>query len=60
MDPNSHHVQQTIYIARWNPRAERPELGLEILGHVSAEQARDRHEESTRLESLQETPRFIP
>jgi branched-chain amino acid transport system substrate-binding protein len=60
MDPNSHHVQQTVYIARWNPRAERPELGLEILGHVSAEQARDRHEESTRLESLEETPRFIP
>jgi branched-chain amino acid transport system substrate-binding protein len=60
MDPASHHVQQTIYIARWNPRAESPELGLEIMGHVGAEQARDRHEKSTRLESLEETPRFVP
>jgi hypothetical protein len=30
------------------------------MGHVDAEQARDRHEKSTRLESLEETPRFVP
>lgn len=60
MDPNSHHVQQTIYIARWNPHAERPELGLEIMGRITPEQARDRYEQTTRLESLEETPRFAP
>lgn len=60
LDPNSHHVQQTIYIARWDPDAERPELGLEIMGRVSPGQARDLHEQSIRTEPLEETPRFIP
>lgn len=60
MDPNSHHIQQTIYIARWNPRAARPEHGLEILGRITPEQARDRHEQATRLEPLEETPHFAP
>lgn len=60
MDPQSHHLQQSIYIARWNPRAERPELGIEILGHVSPEEARYERERTTRLESLADTPRHIP
>lgn len=60
MDPNSHHVQQTIYIARWNPDAKHPEQGLQILGHISPEQARDRHEQNTRIEPLGETPPFAP
>lgn len=60
MDPNSHHVQQTIYIARWNPKADRPEQGLEILGHVTPEQARDLDEQSTQPESLEVTPSYIP
>jgi branched-chain amino acid transport system substrate-binding protein len=60
MDPVSHHVQQSIYIARWNPRAERPERGIEILGHIPPEQARYEQERTTRLESLADTPRYIP
>ena len=60
MDPVSHHVQQSIYIARWNPRAGRPELGLEILGHIPPEQVRHEPERGARLEALTDTPRHIP
>lgn len=60
MDPVSHHVQQSIYIARWNPRAARPELGIEILGHVGPEQVRFEPEKDTRLESTADTPRYVP
>ncbi|WP_265949091.1 ABC transporter substrate-binding protein [Dechloromonas sp. A34] len=60
MDPVSHHVQQSIYIARWNPRAIRPELGIEILGHIPPEQSRFEREKTTRLEPLSETPRYMP
>ncbi|UCV22019.1 ABC transporter substrate-binding protein [Ferribacterium limneticum] len=60
MDPVSHHVQQSIYIARWNPRAARPELGLEILGHIPPEQSRFEGETATRLEPLSSTPRNTP
>lgn len=60
MDPTSHHVQQTIYIARWNPYTERPQDGLEILGQITPDQARDLHEHDTLLEPLEETPRFAP
>ena len=60
MDPVSHHVQQSIYIARWNPRAGRPELGLEILGHFPPEQVRHEPERGARLEALTDTPRHIP
>jgi branched-chain amino acid transport system substrate-binding protein len=60
MDAQSHHLQQSIYIARWNPRAERPERGIEILGHIPPEQARYEQERTTRLEPLADTPRYIP
>lgn len=60
MDPVSHHVQQSIYIARWNPRAARPELGMEILGHIPPEQSRFEGETATRLEPLSSTPRYTP
>lgn len=60
MDPHSHHVQQSIYIARWNPRAERPERGIEILGHIPPEQSRYEEERTTRLEALADTPRYAP
>jgi branched-chain amino acid transport system substrate-binding protein len=60
MDPVSHHVQQSIYIARWNPRAARPELGMEILGHVPPEQSRFEGESATNLEPLSSTPRYTP
>jgi branched-chain amino acid transport system substrate-binding protein len=60
MDPVSHHLQQSIYIARWNPRAARPELGMEILGHIPPEQSRFEGETATRLEPLSSTPRYTP
>jgi branched-chain amino acid transport system substrate-binding protein len=60
MDPLSHHLQQTIYIARWKPDPAKPERGIEIVGRVSPEQARHALEKNTRLESLAETPRYLP
>lgn len=60
MDPVSHHVQQTIYIARWNPRAIRPELGIEILGQIPPEQVRFEPEKTTQLESPGNTPNYTP
>lgn len=58
MDTNSHHVQQSIYIARWNSTASRPELGIEILGHIPPEHIRYEAERNTRLESLSDTPHY--
>lgn len=60
MDPLSHHVQQTVYIARWNPLATRPELGIEILGQVPPEQVRFEREKTTQLETPGNTPRYVP
>ncbi len=60
MDPASHHLQQSIYIARWNPQAEHPERGIEILGHFPPEQVRYERERATRLESLADTPHYAP
>jgi branched-chain amino acid transport system substrate-binding protein len=60
MDPLSHHLQQSIYIARWNPRAEHAELGLEILGHIPPAQVRYEQERTTRLETLADTPHYAP
>jgi len=60
MDPVSHHVQQSIYIARWNPHADHPERGLEILDHIPPEQVRYEQERTTRLESFADTPRYAP
>lgn len=60
MDPVSHHLQQSIYIARWNPRATPPEKGLEVVGVIAPEAARYEKEAGTRLEPLAETPRREP
>ncbi|MFZ5483907.1 MAG: ABC transporter substrate-binding protein [Pseudomonadota bacterium] len=60
MDPVSHHVQQSLYIARWNPNSQRPEHGIEILAHLPPDQVRFEEERKTRLESLADTPRYIP
>jgi len=60
MDPDSHHVQQSIYIARWNPQAKRPERGIEILGHIPPDQVRHEPERTTRLEALADTPHYAP
>ena len=60
MDPVSHHLQQTVYIATWHPRVGRPELSQEILAHASPEQVRYEQERTTRLESFAETPHYAP
>lgn len=60
MDPLSHHLQQSIYIATWHPRGDHPERGIEILGHIPPEQVRYEQERATRLESFADTPRYAP
>ncbi|MEN6585333.1 MAG: ABC transporter substrate-binding protein [Sulfuricella sp.] len=60
MDPVSHHLQQTIYIATWKPRVDHPERGQVILGHESPEQVRYEQERTTRLESFADTPHYAP
>jgi branched-chain amino acid transport system substrate-binding protein len=60
MDPVSHHLQQSIYIARWNPRADHPERGIEIVRHIPPGQVRYELERTTRLESLADTPHYAP
>jgi branched-chain amino acid transport system substrate-binding protein len=60
MDPVSHHLQQSTYIATWHPRSDHPELGVEILGHFPPEQVRYARERTTRLESLADTPHYAP
>lgn len=58
MDAGSHHLQQSIYIARWKPDSLHPEKGIEIVAHIPPEQVRYERERSTRLESLAETPHY--
>lgn len=60
MDPVSHHLQQTIYIASWRPRVDHPERGQVILGHASPEQVRYEQERTTQLESFADTPHYAP
>lgn len=60
MDPVSHHLQQTIYIATWHSRIDHPELSQEILGLASPEQVRYEQERTTRLESFSDTPHYAP
>lgn len=60
MDPVSHHLQQSIYIARWKPNREKPERGIEIVGHITPDQARYERESTTKLESLEDTPHYAP
>lgn len=60
MDPVSHHLQQSLYIARWRPRADHPERGIEILRHIPARAVRFDQERSPHLESFDETPRYAP
>lgn len=60
MDPVSHHLQQTIYIATWRPRVDHPESGQVILGHAPPEQVRYEQERTTRLESFADTPHYAP
>ncbi len=60
MDPVSHHLQQTIYVATWKPRADHPEQGQVVLAHFSPEEVRYPRESRTHLESFAQTPHFAP
>lgn len=60
MDPVSHHLQQSTYIATWRPRIDQPERGIETLGHIPPEQALYEKERTTRLESLADIPHYAP
>jgi len=60
MDPVSHHLQQTIYIATWHSRVDRPELSQVILGYDAPEKVRYEQERTTRLESFADTPHYAP
>jgi len=60
IDPVSHHVQQTIYIATWKPGGDHPERGVKILAPIPPEQARYEGERYTVLEPLSETPHYQP
>jgi branched-chain amino acid transport system substrate-binding protein len=60
MDPASHHLQQSTYIATWRPKADHPERGIETLGHIPPEPARYERETATRLESFADTPHYAP
>jgi branched-chain amino acid transport system substrate-binding protein len=60
MDPVSHHLQQTIYIARWRSRTDQPEKGIEVVGTIPPEASRYDQESGTRLEPLANTPRYTP
>jgi len=60
MDPVSHHLQQSTYIATWHPRSDHPELGIEILRHAPPDQTKYIKERTTRLESLADTPHYAP
>jgi branched-chain amino acid transport system substrate-binding protein len=60
IDPVSHHVQQTIYIATWTPGKGNPQNGITVLSHVAPNQARYEREKETKLEPLSETPQYTP
>lgn len=60
MDPVSHHLQQTIYIATWKPRPDRPELSQLILGHLPPAQVRYAPEDKTQPEPLAGMPHYAP
>ncbi len=60
MDPVSHHLQQSTYIATWRPDTEHPERSIEILGHIPPGESRYPEEKNTKLESFEVTPRYVP
>lgn len=60
MDPISHHLQQSTYVATWHSGIEHAEKGIEILRHLPPEQVRYDKERTTQLESFADTPRFAP
>lgn len=60
MDPRSHHLQQSTYAATWRPNIKEPHKSIKILGHITPEESRYDKEDTTNLESFEETPVYQP
>ncbi len=59
IDPVTHQVQQTIYLATANSETEDKDDMFKILNNVSPDNVRDTGApEACHLESLEETPTF--
>jgi branched-chain amino acid transport system substrate-binding protein len=61
MNAKTHHVQQSVYIARWNPKAKKTAEGIEIVGRIDPKRARSADEEKeAQLETFEETKPYAP
>jgi hypothetical protein len=60
MDPKSHHLQQSTYAATWRPNIKEPHKSIKILGHIPPEESRYAKEDTTQLESFEQTPEYTP
>jgi branched-chain amino acid transport system substrate-binding protein len=60
MDPKSHHLQQSTYAATWRPDRQNPQNSIKILGHIDPKDSRYDKEDTTVLETFEETPRYEP
>lgn len=59
IDPNTHHVQQTIYLATANPRPADSDDMYRILAQASPDEVRDQASPGAcRLERYEDTPTF--
>ncbi len=60
MDPKSHHLQQSTYAATWRPDIQNPQKSIKILGHIPPNESRYTKEDTTKLESFEQTPQYTP
>jgi branched-chain amino acid transport system substrate-binding protein len=59
IDPVSHHIQQTIYLATGNDKPSDPTDYFKILSSVTADEAKDPNEAATcKLQSYNDTPSY--
>lgn len=58
IDPNSHHVQQTVYMASRNDKPRDKSDYFKILSWVSPEDVREPGEKMCKLESYEDTPTY--
>ena len=61
MNPKTHHLQQTIYLAQQNPSPKEKDDIFKIIGSVTPDEAEDKNAvNEAKLESLEETPVYEP
>jgi len=58
IDPNSHHVQQTIYMASRNPEPRDDTDYFKIVAWAQPESVRSVAEQQCNLESYEDTPNY--